>query len=573
MAGRRHPQQILYRKKWILIFCTLISVSAAFFLTMDSPKLYKSLSQLSTGFTVSEDIKMSNETFNLPQIDAKFNNAVENITSSKVVALMSYNLLLHDLNSGTPFRKLSEKSLKNNPELRSIDKQHVTRLLQNKIDSFALLNTVHNDEKLLENILGSYRYDVDNLKKDLSVGRFQRTDYINISFKSENPDLSAYVVNALIVEFRRYFDSFRKERSSESIVTLDSIAKRRKLELDQKIAMKTQFQSDSAVLSPELVNSSNLEQVNMMESSMADERAKAQSYEYQIGQLEKQIRNAQASNSGPVKTNVAGNEEYMALRKQRSDLYNDFVRKGSNDPVLKKQLDDLDAKLKEKIPTSVENNNNATADNQANLANNLIQKKIEIEGQLQSAESKISYYNSRLRALKGGMGNVVSMGATLQQLEKEIEILNNEYTAVKEKLDMANDLTDAGRSNFKQTLYGQPALEPEPSKRILIIVLAGLAAFIVTFLVLIFFEYIDQSIKSPSQFNRQTGLKLLGVVNFVPLKGQKISEKFMHLENTEEGNRKDSFRELLRKIRYELENSNKKIFLFKATLFFFFLFR
>jgi succinoglycan biosynthesis transport protein ExoP len=558
--------KILYRRKWILMLCSLIAVLTAFFLTLDSTKVYRSVSQLSTGFTVSDEIKLSNETFNIPQIDVKFNNTIENITSSKVVALLSYKLLIHDLNSGMPFRQISEKTLKNNPDLRVIDKPFITKLLNNKIDSLALLNTVRHDEKVLEDILNSYNYDVDNLKKNLSVGRFQRTDYINISFKSENPELSAYVVNTLIVEFRRYFDSFRKERSSESITALDSMVKKRKLELDQKIAMKTQFQSDSAVLSPELMNSSNLEQINLIETSLADERAKAQSYAYQINQLEKQIQAAGIVNNGSAVTgNKTGNEEYMALRQQRSDLYADYVRKGATDAAIKKQLDDLDARLREKVPTSAAEKSNPSGDIQATAKNNLLQKKIEIEGQLQSAQSKISYYNSKLKDLKGGMGSMVSMGATLQQLDKEIALLNSEYTTVKDKLNLATNLTDGGSANFKQTLYGQSSLEAEPSKRFLIILLAGVAAFILTFLVLIFIEYIDQSIKTPSQFNRQTGLKLLGVVNWVPMKGQKISEKFMQLGNPGDGNRKDSFRELLRKIRFELENSNKRIFLFTST--------
>src|SRR3978361_1236424 len=115
--------RILYRKRWVILFCTFLAIVAAFVFTMNQKKLYRSLAQISTGYTVSEDIKMSNETFNIQQIDVKFNNAIENITSSKVVSLLAYNLLIHDLTTPKPFRKIKEKDLKKNPGFQKLNKE------------------------------------------------------------------------------------------------------------------------------------------------------------------------------------------------------------------------------------------------------------------------------------------------------------------------------------------------------------------------------------------------------------------------------------------------------------------
>lgn len=558
---------ILYRKRWILLLCTLLAVSTAFVLTMKQKKLYRSVAQISTGFTVSEDIKLSNETFNLPQIDVKFNNAIENITSSKVISLLGYDLLLHDLNSATPFRKPDEKDAKNSSIVQAVNMDALKKQLVNKRDSFLILNTGSPEEKKLEQVLEAYGYSVDDLKKDLNVLRFQRTDYINIAYRSENSELSAFVVNTLVTEFHRYFDSFRRERSFESIVTLDSLVKKRKLELDEKIALKTQYQSDSVVLSPELINSSNLQQINLMESSAADERGKIQSYTYQIQELEKQINNlaaTTASDNNSVKNNIADNDEYMILRKRRSELYAEYLRTGSNDPVMRKQLDDLDQKMKEKRPVNNPPEKQETpVDN--TLKETLIQKKIDAEGQLQTANSKLVYYTNRIKSLRAGMGSVASKGAILQQIDKEIEILNSEYTTAKDKLNLATTLNDPGTNNFKQTLIGQPAIDPEPSKRIVILILAGLSVFVITCLIFIFVDYIDHSIKTPAQFRRLSGLNILGIINKIPMRGQKLSDNFKQIETEESGDRKNSFRELLRKLRFEIENSKKRVFLFTST--------
>ena len=136
-------------------------------------------------------------------------------------------------------------------------------------------------------------------------------------------------------------------------------------------------------MSPELINSNNLQQINLMESNLAEERGKVQSYNYQIQELNKQIKNISTTTSSQTtgSTNPADNDEYMVLRKRRSDLYAEYLRTGSNDPAIRKQLDDLDQKMKEKspandLPEKVEINN----DNDKALRETLIQRKIDAEG-------------------------------------------------------------------------------------------------------------------------------------------------------------------------------------------------
>jgi polysaccharide biosynthesis transport protein len=164
------------------------------------------------------------------------------------------------------------------------------------------------------------------------------------------------------------------------------------------------------------------------------------------------------------------------------------------------------------------------------------------------------------------MGSQNSHSASLQQIDKEIEIANAEYTDLKDKLNTAMNIGEGG-SNFKQTMFGQPDYTPEPSGRLMIILLSGASAFILTCLVFIFIQYFDPSIKAPSQFQRQTGLKLLGTINWVPVKKKRISEQvIVDNENDEsEVRRNNSFRELLRKLRFEIENSGKRVLLFTST--------
>lgn len=555
---------ILFRKKWIIICCTLLAVIIAFLLTRNKQRVFKSVAQISTGYTVSENMKLSDDNFNISQIDVKFSNAIENITSPKVLSLLSYSLILHDLTVKEPFRRLGPEKAKGLPDIDLSDKPQIIQTINNKRDSLQLLSTTDPFERKLLRYLELFKYDIESLKGSLYVARYQRTDYINIVAYTENPNLSAFVVNTLIANFQRYFESFRRERSNESIASLDSLVRKRKDELDGLIGIKSQFLTDSSVLDPN-IESSNLMQRNQFETLLAETRGISQNLSYQIDQLDDQIKILEA---GGVKTNPShktnNNDEYMILRKQYNDLYSEYVRKGANDQDLKNKLDDLKSRMQTSIASSTSVSPTQEGTSPAVQLENLRDRRIILAGELKSANIKIGYYQSRLGQLKGSIGQSSKSGS-LQQLEKDIEIATAEYTSVKDKLNMAYNMVEGVGNNFKQTMFGQPSTKPEPSKRLMIIALSGATTFLLSSIVFIFLTYIDQSIKAPSQFSRQTGLKLLGITNKIPLKTKKISEHIIIESEAESKSRKNSFRELLRKIRYEVESSGKRVILFTST--------
>lgn len=554
----------LNRKKWIIIITGILAAGATFLLTLNSKKLFKSQSQMSTGYTISEELKLSEDNFNLPQIDVKFNNVIENITSPKVLNLLSYKLILRDLSSEEPFTKPDQSELDKNEKLKGLDYENAKRIFKNKGDSLLLLRSNNKVEKQLLDLLEIYKYDIESIKKKLYVARYQRTDYINIFFRSENPELSAYVVNQLIKEFQRYFDYTRRERSLESMIALDSISRKRKGDLDEKIRTKSVYLSDSVIstLDPNMVGANKLSQINMYESGLAEEISRVQNLTYQIEQIEIQLNNLGVEKS-VTNTSSGDNKLYFSLRKQYNDLYDEYIKSGASDAGMKTRLDDLQRRMQQAAPTGTPTTDNSGYNN--SQRSGLTRTKIDLEGSLRSANSKIGFY--KLKLSEAGsiiLTNAPKTAGKLEELDKEIEIATLEYTSAKERLTMASNISDAGVSNFKQTLFGQPALKPEPSKRLIMMALAGFTGVTLSAIFFIFLVYIDQSIKTPSQFQRQTGTELLGTINFVNLKATNLKEQIVQME-LEETNRGNVFRELLRKLRYEIESSDKRIILFTST--------
>src|SRR3954471_22043256 len=185
----------LLKRKWIIIGAALIGGIIAWFLTRNDQKSYRSMAQVSTGFTVSDEIKVDKENFDFYEAETKFNNVTTTVTSPSVISLLSYNLILHDLEN-PPFRQLNEEQKKSDV-YRHLDKEKAKAVFRNKLETMTVLSSFKEDERKLLEFLRLYKYDYNSIVNNLSVYRLQRTDYFQIEFVSENPELSAFVVNTV----------------------------------------------------------------------------------------------------------------------------------------------------------------------------------------------------------------------------------------------------------------------------------------------------------------------------------------------------------------------------------------
>jgi Mrp family chromosome partitioning ATPase/uncharacterized protein involved in exopolysaccharide biosynthesis len=559
--------RLVLRNKWTILKVSLITLVIGFLFTFTIKEKYKSQSQISTGFTLSQEIILSDNIFDQNQINVKFNNAIENMTSPKVLNLLAYRMALNDLLSADPLvqnkvqEKFTDKALSGFTKVKAIE------VLNRAYEQMLLLDMKDPDQKLSNDLIGKLGYNINNIKENLTVKRLEKTDYIDITFLSGKSEYSEFIVNGIVKEFLRYYENTMRSRSSESITAIDSIVKKRKEELDLKVKMKMNFMRDSfsIKIDPNVVGASKMTQASSYETSLAEELAREQSINYQVTEIEAQLLSMPAPNTNAPNPENS-NRQFAEIRRQYNDLYDQYMKSGGTDPLKKAQLDDLQKKMQlaAKAPNTTTPN---TSTNQANLRNSLIQKKIELEASLKSTTSKIAFFKQKLAGTAGAAytkttGN--SSAARLEQLDKDIEWATNEYMSAKERSTKATSVTDTGISNFKQTLFGQAALNPEPSNKPVIIALSGLMGATISMLFFIVIGLLDQSIKNPEQFTRMTGLPLLATINFIDLKGKNLKDHITGF-NQDQANRSNIFREFFRKFRYEIEKSGKRVILFTST--------
>lgn len=540
--------KVLWRKAWILILIPLIAAFAAYLFTMNMPRSYWAVSQISTGFTTNDQVHLSDEKFTLRDADVRFNNLLNMMQSGLAANLLSYRLLLHDLNPvEVPYRRPDPGSFSTNEE----EKEMVRKIVQTKLDSLQSLSTSDEHYALVKRYLDAYGYNYDAVVNNLGIARIPNTDYVQVNFSAEKPTLAALGANAFTEEFLRYHNSFRSARSGESVGFLEQVVTQKKKDLDAKLEMQKMFKANNNVISLEGESGVQVSTLASLESQRDLSRTNIHRYELTIRRLQEDIRNA----SAPV-TN-GGNARILQLRDKINNVNERYIAGGSKNQKL---LDSLDY-LREELRMQTDNASRmgsslGTGVTVGDLNTQLKDAQIN----LQVEKENLAFIENNISAVRGNISGYASKEARLSAIQKEVDLASQEYLQAVEKFNEAkNRMADTNR--LSQVLTAVPPASPENSKRIIIIGLAGVTSFVLCFFVIVGLELIDGSIRTPDRFKRAVGLPLAGSINRIDNKNFNIRSYFNQQNGNEET---EMFKSLLRKLRHEIESTNAKVILFTS---------
>ena len=544
--------QTLYKRKWILIGIPLLSAVAAIIFTMGYEKMYRSTAQLATGFTIAEEVKVTDERFNLYESDVKFDNLIETLNSPRVLSLLSYRLLIHDLEtSKTAFRSIQEVQ-QEFPNLLMIDTQEIKSLLVQKLDSMNILVPYKPEEQKALDLLEAYEYDLESIKNNLGVFRVNRTDYVSVVAVSEDPYLSAYIVNVICEEFFRYNSTINSMRSDKSVNVFSQLVAQKKEELDQKAEALRSFKSSNSLLNFSAETESKISQIAELELDRQEEQKKLRSIVLNLDNIRERITIAEQSNQNTVNTKI------VELRKRISTLNQQYIATGSNNESLANNIELLRDNLRKLTAWSSQ----STA-SQGSFES-LLERENELILEKKLSEQNLNAINGNLASLNRNAGGYASQEAQISALEREVRLASEEYKNAQEKYSKSLDISLASSSSIQQILVGQPASEPEPSQRLIVTALSGLSSLFLCIFVIVFLEYIDVSLKSISRFTNTVPIKLVGSLNRLNLKKHPLTKLFSSNYDRSDPV-SEIFRESLRKLRFELDKHNHQIYLFTST--------
>lgn len=539
--------KVLWRKSWIIISVPLIAAFAAYLFTMDMTDTYISTAQIATGFTINDQVQITEEKFNMRDADVKFSNLMNSMKSGLSMNLMSYRLLLHDLDpKEIPFHRPDPQYFSTTPK----ETELVRGMVKRKLDSLSPLAASDPEFDMIRKFLEGYQYSYNVVKDKLLIERIPNTDYIEVEFSSEKPGLSALAVNAFCEEFMRYHQSLKTERSGESVEFLKQLADNKKAELDGKLETQKLFRSSSGVYA-EGEGSIRLGQLTGLESQRDIIKSNIHRLQLTMQRINEDIKRIGA----PVVTN--NNQRILDLRNKINKVNERYITGGSTNQRL---LDSLNI-LREELRIQQDNSSRQGASlPQGYTVADLQIKLKDAEIEYEVERSNLALIDSKIRNLEYSVSGSASKEARLAAIQKEVELATNEYTQAVEKYNNARNRMMASNT-LRQVLRAVPPASPESSTRWLIIGLAAFTSMGMCLFVIVTLELLDGSIRTPDRFKRMIGLPLAGVINRIDSRNFNIRTYFNQQNGSPET---ELFKSLLRKFRHEIESLSGRVFLFTS---------
>ncbi|WP_316820130.1 exopolysaccharide transport family protein [Pedobacter gandavensis] len=530
----------LNRYKWLVIIVPVVTVVITYFMVKNMPKEYSSEVQISTGL-VDQSKQVYTEAGqgrDYYQTSQQFANIMEKMKMKKIMSILSYSLILHDLeNPKNPFKKYSSKL----DSLSATQREEVIALVKNKLASKSVLTVADNNEKYpLYAIIESMGFDEKSIDKKLSISHTDGSDFITVKYLSANPELSAYVVNTLSKEFISNYALDVNFNQNNSMVMLDSLLRKKEEVMNQKNEALRNFKMANGVLNLDKQSEIVYSQISQNEELKAQAIRSIQSNQGAIAAIEAKLRGSDPYVGGNI---VSDNRDIVNIKNQlkvANDRYIDGGFKVSD----KRKIDSLSNILSNMTARNSDNNiTDPTVSKQ-----NLIQQRAALQIATDQAKSSIAAIDKELAMLRGKYNKMVPFDAGIQNYERDADLATKDYMEALNRYNQTRTEQNIGlKLNIAQ--YGLIGT-PEPSKAIIYLALSGIGSFSLCFIAVIGLYFLDNSIYSPKQLEQVSGLRVIGNLTLVDVKGNSIKSIWNDTNNPEY----IAYKNLLRSIRLEISN-------------------
>ena len=538
--------RLLGKYKWVLILVPLLVGGITYYFVKNLPQQYSSEAQIATGLVdqSKQVVVNSNQNLDIFKINQQFSNIIERMKMRKVMSILSYNLILHDLeNPKASFRPYSkEVSSLGQSGIDEVIKLYKERLLNKQV-----ITLEDNSGKYkLYDIISSMGYDNESINNNLKIYRPDNSDFINVYCVSENPLLSTFVVNTLSTEFINNYGQDVNVNQNNSMELLDSLMKKKEVAMDQKNAALKDFKMKNGVLNLDKQSATVYAQISQNEDRKAQAIRDIQANQRAIADIDDRLKggldNVSSGNS------TADNRTIINLKNQLKVANSAYID-GNFKPEDKNKVDSL-TRLIDRVSSKISDGNvtNPQASRQG-----LIERKLALETTVSQAKGSIKSIDNELSVLKAKYNTMVPFDAGIQNYERDAELATKDYM---NSLDTYNQNRTGQNVALKLQLaqLGLPGL-PLSSKGIIYIALSYIASLFLCFTWILTMFLLDRSIRDSKQLAQATQSVVLGSVPYLSYSDINIRELWKSKENDPEFL---SFKNLLRSLRFEISESLKK---------------
>jgi polysaccharide biosynthesis transport protein len=569
----------------LLVVAPLLMASLVILLTMKPYYKYASETTLYTGIASGSSVEMD-KSFNFFATTTAFDNLINIIKARETqqevaIRLLSQHLMLdqpdpkyisarsyEELMRITP-RYIHDLVVKNAEAASPVDEESfdsvtyksLPGLFPRSINQAAYEQTVRNLTLLMQSNDTNFVYKLLNYPNPhysfkyistIKVERIANSDLVRLYYETDDPGIcqqTLALMNEVCIRNYRYI----KENRSDAVVKyfesqLSLAASRLKSAEDNLL----QFNKDNNIINyyeqskaVAVVKEDLGVEYNNKKIKLAGAEAAIKRLEEKLG-IQQQIQ--LKSQSILDKKNLLGDITYqLAISETRKATDS---AKGRNISDLQSEAEKLKTEIRDAVGEFYTYGNTVEGLPINTILNDWIANVLEAE----NLKAGMQVLGNRIDEFQKQYAIYAPAGANVKRIEREISVAEQEYLEILHGLNLAKlKMQDIElSSNIKAVDTPFYPLYPIPTKRKILVILAALFGFLVTFGSILFMEYFDDTLKNPGKASRIIKLNFLGVVPKIFLKPE-ISN-FEYITNR-----------LLEMVIQNIELSLKNDNLFKST--------
>lgn len=521
----------------MLVCIPIVTVIITYFLVRRLPSQFTSYGRIATGIVDQSQNVFSQGDEQESKISQEFSNLTQMMLLNKIVDQVSYKLIINDLTTKAPFKPESKLLETLSKEKRAV----VLAVYEKHYKDRTELSLFDKDEKGMYAILQSMGYDDESLRKKIAVYRVNNSDFIDVEGVSENPELSAFIVNTLCSEFITYYTSIVKENQLKAVSFYERLLKEK-----QDIMNKAMLDLKNYKIKNHVLNLN--EQAKSLYGQLADFETRRALAEKDIIGYTAALKDIDSKFNPQDRkylenTLVKINNDIIGYKNQLNILNDEYVTSNFDD-LYKRKIDSVKSVLAGAIAES----SDKYLVSPLSTKQDLITQKLQMEITLQLAQNSVGSINRELDRLNKKFDALVPHEAEVQAFENNIDVASREYLEILAKYNQTS-LASNFSINLRQIQEAMPG-EVQPSKKMLLVILSGMISFVFCIVVLFVLFYLDHSIAEPKELVAQTSMPVLGTLNAV--KGSSLDIK----DAWQPGATADAarFRNELRAVRFEIDH-------------------
>ncbi|WP_350291521.1 hypothetical protein [uncultured Croceitalea sp.] len=529
--------RLLLRHIALLLLIPIILASLVFYLTQDQPKVYNSKARVYTGIASGSTIELDNTKLDFRATNTAYDNLLNLIKARTTIETVGLKLFaLHMSLDSANIKVISKEKY---DALMEIVPDEVKALavkgdIEKTFVNFKELKDSNHTNFIYELInLEHPDYSIEKIVKRISVRRILSSDFVDIEFESEDP---AICQSTLLI----LSDVFVKLNAEIKVNQSDAVVKYFEGQLNT--STKELRSAEDELL--DFNRTHNIINYYEQTKHLASEKEHFE-LEYQNVHIKhygaKAVLKTLESKIESHEKKRLSSEEIMALRNEMADINFEISMKSlgvETDSTIRIQnakdvvsLEKKASELNNKLTKQVNELYSTDYDEKTLASTDILTDWLENTILFESTKAQLKVMDLKRLEFEKLYQVFSPLGATMKRLERKIDIAEREYLSLLHSLGLAKlrQQNVELKSNLKLIEVPFFPINPKPSKRMMLVIVAGMAGFVlVTFTVLIL-EFLDGNINTAARAEEKIELKISSIFPIINEKSKKID--FDYLKN------------------------------------------